>query len=153
MLYHVLYSFHTQLSVLNVIQYITVRTAAASFSALAISLALGPWMVRTLREFQIGQIIRLEGPTSHRPKAGTPTMGGLLILTAAIVPTLLWADLENAYVWIAVLTTAAFGGADQPIPDRRAGFKGQLRKRSARLRPRCRSHWPGQTGGPRRAAR
>ncbi|MGB7217485.1 MAG: phospho-N-acetylmuramoyl-pentapeptide-transferase [Vicinamibacterales bacterium] len=110
MLYHLLYSFHTQLSVLNVTQYITVRTAAASFSALAISLALGPWMVRTLREFQIGQVIRQEGPTSHQPKAGTPTMGGLLILTAAIVPTLLWANLTNAYVWIAVLTTAAFGG-------------------------------------------
>ena len=109
MLYHVLYSFHTQLSVLNVTQYITVRTAAASFSALAISLALGPWMVRTLREFQIGQIIRLEGPASHRPKAGTPTMGGVLILTASIVPTLLWADLGNVYVWIAVLTTLAFG--------------------------------------------
>ncbi|OFV91901.1 MAG: phospho-N-acetylmuramoyl-pentapeptide-transferase [Acidobacteria bacterium RIFCSPLOWO2_12_FULL_65_11] len=109
MLYYLLYSFHTQFSVLNVTQYITVRTAAASFTALAISLALGPWMVRTLREFQIGQVIRQEGPTSHRPKAGTPTMGGLLILTAAIVPTLLWADLTNAYVWIAVLTTAAFG--------------------------------------------
>src|SRR5262249_32972773 len=79
-------------------------------SALAISLALGPWMVRKLREFQIGQVIRQEGPTTHRPKAGTPTMGGLLILTAALVPTLLWADLTNIYVWIAVLTTAAFGG-------------------------------------------
>jgi len=110
MLFHVLYSFRTQLSVLNVTGYITVRTAAASFSALAISLALGPWMVRMLREFQIGQVIRQEGPTSHRPKAGTPTMGGLLILTASIIPTLLWADLTNAYVWVAVLTTAAFGG-------------------------------------------
>jgi phospho-N-acetylmuramoyl-pentapeptide-transferase len=109
MLFHLLYSFHTQLSVLNVTRYITFRTAAASLSALAISLALGPSMVRKLREFQIGQIIRQEGPTSHRPKAGTPTMGGLLILTAALVPTLLWADLTNVYVWIAVLTTASFG--------------------------------------------
>src|SRR5581483_9037023 len=110
MLYHLLYPFHTQLSVLNVTRYITFRTAAASLSALAISLALGPWMVRKLREFQIGQVIRQEGPQTHRPKAGTPTMGGLLILTAALVPTLLWANLTNAYVWIAVLTTAAFGG-------------------------------------------
>jgi phospho-N-acetylmuramoyl-pentapeptide-transferase len=110
MLYHLLYPFHTQLSVLNVTRYITFRTAAASLSALGISLVLGPWMVRRLREFQIGQVIRQEGPTSHRAKAGTPTMGGLLILTAALVPTLLWADLTNAFVWIAVLTTAAFGG-------------------------------------------
>ena len=113
MLYHLLYQFIypqvPQLSVLNVTRYITFRTAAASLSALAISLALGPWMIRKLREFQIGQVIRQEGPSSHRPKEGTPTMGGLLILTASLVPTLLWADLTNVYVWIAVLTTAAFG--------------------------------------------
>ena len=113
MLYHLLFEFiyprAPQLSVLNVTRYITFRTAAASLSALAISLLLGPWMIRKLREFQIGQVIRQEGPTSHRPKAGTPTMGGLLILTAALVPTLLWANLTNIYVWIAVLTTAGFG--------------------------------------------
>jgi phospho-N-acetylmuramoyl-pentapeptide-transferase len=110
MLFHLLYPFHTELSVLNVTQYITFRTAAASLSALAISLILGPWMIHKLRDFQIGQVIRTEGPTTHRPKAGTPTMGGLLILTAALVPTLLWANLTNAYIWIAVVTTAAFGG-------------------------------------------
>src|ERR1700709_427278 len=113
MLYHLLYQWlylsRPQLSVLNVTQYITFRTAPASLTALALSLALGPWMIRKLREFQIGQVIRQEGPTSHQPKAGTPTMGGLLILTAALVPTLLWADLTNVYVWIAVLTTAGFG--------------------------------------------
>ena len=110
MLYHLLYPFHTQLSVLNVTRYITFRTAASTLSALAISLVFGPWLIKKLREFQIGQVIRTEGPQSHRPKAGTPTMGGLLILTAALVPTLLWADLTNAYVWIAVLTTAGYGG-------------------------------------------
>jgi phospho-N-acetylmuramoyl-pentapeptide-transferase len=110
MLYHLLYPFRTDLSVLNVTRYITFRTAAASLSALAISLVLGPWMIRTLHEFQIGQVIRQEGPTTHRPKAGTPTMGGLLILTAAVVPTLLWADLTNVFVWIAMGTTTAFGG-------------------------------------------
>src|SRR5829696_6348218 len=113
MLYHLLYQWlylsRPQLSVLNVTQYITFRTAAASLTALAISLALGPWMVKKLRAFQIDQVIRQEGPTSHRPKAGTPTMGGLLILTAAIVPTLLWARLTNAFIWIAILTTVAFG--------------------------------------------
>jgi phospho-N-acetylmuramoyl-pentapeptide-transferase len=109
MLYYLLYSLRTEISVLNVTQYITFRTAAASLSALAISLVLGPWMVRKLRGFQIGQVIRTDGPTTHKPKAGTPTMGGLLILTATLVPTLLWARLSNVYVWIAVLTTAAFG--------------------------------------------
>ena len=94
---------------LNVTRYITFRTAAATLSALAISLVFGPWLIRKLREFQIGQVIRAEGPQTHRPKAGTPTMGGLLILTAALVPTLLWADLTNVYVWIAVLTTVGFG--------------------------------------------
>jgi phospho-N-acetylmuramoyl-pentapeptide-transferase len=109
MLYNLLFQFHTQITVLNVIQYITFRTAAASLTALVISLLLGPWLIRKLREFQIGQIIRHEGPASHAPKAGTPTMGGLLILTASLVPTLLWADLRNVYIWIAVLATAAFG--------------------------------------------
>ena len=110
LLFHLIYPRAPEPSVLNVTRYITFRTAAASLSALAISLALGPWMIRKLREFQIGQVIRQEGPTSHRPKEGTPTMGGLLILTASLVPTLLWADLTNVYVWIAVLTTSAFCG-------------------------------------------
>ena len=109
MLYHLLFPLHTTFSVLNVTRYITFRTAAASLTALAISLAMGPWLIRMLREFQIGQVIRHEGPATHRTKAGTPTMGGLLILTASLVPTLLWADLTNVYVWIAVVTTAAFG--------------------------------------------
>jgi phospho-N-acetylmuramoyl-pentapeptide-transferase len=109
LLFRVLFSLRQQFSVLNVTRYITFRTAAASLSALAISLLLGPWLVRKLREFQIGQVIRQEGPSSHKPKAGTPTMGGLLILTASLVPTLLWADLTNIYVWIAVGTTAGFG--------------------------------------------
>jgi phospho-N-acetylmuramoyl-pentapeptide-transferase len=109
MLYHLLFPLHPYLNVLNVTRYITFRTAAASLTALAISLIVGPWLIRRLREFQVGQVIRQEGPESHRAKAGTPTMGGLLILTAALVPTLLWADLTNVYVWIAVSATAAFG--------------------------------------------
>jgi phospho-N-acetylmuramoyl-pentapeptide-transferase len=111
MLYHLLPRFDdiAYLGVLNVTRYITFRTAAASLTALAISLLLGPWMIRKLRDFQIGQIIRQEGPQSHRAKAGTPTMGGLLILSSALIPTLLWADLLNPYIWIAVLATAGFG--------------------------------------------
>jgi phospho-N-acetylmuramoyl-pentapeptide-transferase len=96
-------------NVLNVTRYITFRTAAASLTALTISLLLGPWMIRKLREFQIGQVIRQEGPTTHRAKAGTPTMGGLLILSSALTPTLLWADLANPFIWIAILATAGFG--------------------------------------------
>ena len=112
MLFYFLYQLpwlRTQISVLNVVRYITVRTAAATITALALSLILGPWLVRMLREFQIGQIIRQDGPESHRAKSGTPTMGGLLILTATLVPTLLLANLANPYVWIAVLTTLAYG--------------------------------------------
>jgi phospho-N-acetylmuramoyl-pentapeptide-transferase len=97
------------LGVLNVTQYITFRTAAASLTAFAICMLFGPWLIRTLRDFQVGQIIRQEGPQSHRAKAGTPTMGGLLILTSAVVPTLLWADLASPYIWIAVLATIGFG--------------------------------------------
>ena len=110
MLYHLLISLYPQVPVFNVARYITFRTAAASMTALVVSLVLGPWLIRRLHEFQIGQVIRQEGPQSHRAKAGTPTMGGLLILAAALVPTLLWADLTNVYIWIAVLATAAFGG-------------------------------------------
>jgi phospho-N-acetylmuramoyl-pentapeptide-transferase len=109
MLYHLLPELTPYWSVMNVTQYITVRTSAASISAFLLGLVLGPWFIRKLREFQVGQIIRHEGPQSHRAKAGTPTMGGLLILTAALVPTLLWADLTNPYVWVAVVATAACG--------------------------------------------
>ena len=97
------------LPILNVARYITFRTAGASVTALAIGLFLGPWMIQRLRNFQIGQVVRQDGPATHRTKAGTPTMGGLLILTSAIVPTLLWANLSNAFIWIAVIATAAFG--------------------------------------------
>ena len=90
-------------------RFITFRTAAASLSALVISFVVGPWLIKRLREFQIGQVIRQEGPQSHLAKAGTPTMGGLLILAAAVGPTLLWADLSNIYIWIAVLATMFFG--------------------------------------------
>jgi len=112
MLYYLFYELswlRAQLSLVNVVRYITVRTAAAAITALALSLVFGPWLIRKLREFQIGQIIRTDGPESHRAKSGTPTMGGLLILTATLVPTLLWANLRNPYVWIAVLTTLAYG--------------------------------------------
>jgi phospho-N-acetylmuramoyl-pentapeptide-transferase len=94
---------------LNVFRYITVRTAMASLTALLTTLVLGPWVIRRLREMQIGQFIREEGPKSHQSKAGTPTMGGILIVSSTVIPTLLWADLENVYVWLALFTILAFG--------------------------------------------
>jgi phospho-N-acetylmuramoyl-pentapeptide-transferase len=108
-LYYLLPQFEPYIGALNVTRYITFRTAAASLTALGISLVFGPWVIRKLRDFRIGQIIRQEGPESHRAKAGTPTMGGLLILLSAIVPTVLWADLADPYIWIAVLATLGFG--------------------------------------------
>ena len=125
MLYHILYEFlyplnrlWAPLRVLNVFQYITFRTAYASLTALLISLLLGPWLITRLREFQIGQQIREEGPKSHQKKAGTPTMGGVLIVVSIVVPTLLWANLRTRYIWVAVLATiayAAIGFADDYI--------------------------------------
>jgi phospho-N-acetylmuramoyl-pentapeptide-transferase len=109
MLFYLLPKLEPYFGVLNVTRYITFRTAAASLTALAISLMLGPWMIRKLRDFRIGQIIRQEGPESHHAKAGTPTMGGLLILASSILPTLLWTDLTSPYIWIAVLATLGFG--------------------------------------------
>jgi len=109
MIYWLFFRFHDQVSPLRVLQYITFRTMAASLTALLVSLLLGPWMIRRLRAFSVGQVVRTDGPASHKPKAGTPTMGGLLILTSVIVPTLLWARLNNPDVWIAVLATTAFG--------------------------------------------
>jgi phospho-N-acetylmuramoyl-pentapeptide-transferase len=108
-LYSVLYGLRDQVSVLRVVGYLTFRTAIASLTALGVSLLFGPWIIRRLRQFQIGQVVRSDVPAGHRPKAGTPTMGGLLILAAVLIPTLLWADLSNPDIWIAVLSMAGFG--------------------------------------------
>jgi len=104
--YHVLERY---LHALNVFRYITVRTALASLTALSITLLLGPWVIQRLRYLQVGQFIREEGPKSHQAKAGTPTMGGVLIVGSTLIPTLLWGDLENSYVWIAIFTMLVFG--------------------------------------------
>jgi phospho-N-acetylmuramoyl-pentapeptide-transferase len=128
--YHVL---HPYWSPLNVFRYITVRTALASLTALFLSMVLGPWVIRRLRAMQIGQYIREEGPKSHHAKAGTPTMGGVLIVTAIVVPTLLWADLTNGYVWIALVSTlcfAAIGFTDdyrKVVGKRNLGLSGRMK--------------------------
>jgi phospho-N-acetylmuramoyl-pentapeptide-transferase len=93
----------------RVFQYTTFRTAFAALTSLFLCLALGPWLIAKLREFQIGQYIREEGPKSHMKKAGTPTMGGILIIISIVIPTLLWANLVNPYVWISMFSLVSFG--------------------------------------------
>ena len=92
-----------------VFQYITLRGILAAVTALLISLWVGPWMIRRLDRMQIGQAVRGDGPESHLVKSGTPTMGGALILVAIVAGSLLWGSLESRYLWVAVLTTLAFG--------------------------------------------
>jgi phospho-N-acetylmuramoyl-pentapeptide-transferase len=108
-LFHLLYALRGEIKALNVTRYITFRTAVASLTALFLVLFLGPWVIERLRRLQIGQYIREEGPQAHKAKAGTPTMGGVLILVGVLVPTLLWADLTNLKIWIVVFATVAFG--------------------------------------------
>ena len=110
MFFYLYFWLHNQIHLFNLFRYITFRTAAASLTALFLSLILGPWLIRKLREFQVGQYIREEGPKSHQSKAGTPTMGGVLIVLCIIIPTLLWADLANPFVWLVTLVTLAFAG-------------------------------------------
>ena len=93
----------------TVFQYLTLRGILAAGTALAISLLVGPTMIRKLSYHQVGQAVRDDGPQSHLSKAGTPTMGGALILVAIAIATLLWADLSNPYVWVVLLVTGVFG--------------------------------------------
>jgi phospho-N-acetylmuramoyl-pentapeptide-transferase len=105
LLYHILQRYF---SPLNVFRYITVRTVYASLTAMFLGFVFGPWLIRRLREMQIGQFIREEGPQEHQKKAGTPTMGGVLIVLSTAVPTLLWADLTNPFILLALFSLFAF---------------------------------------------
>jgi phospho-N-acetylmuramoyl-pentapeptide-transferase len=107
LLYHVLQKYF---SPLNVFRYITVRTVYASLTAMFLALVFGPWLIRKLRELQIGQYIREEGPQEHKKKAGTPTMGGVLIVLSTAVPVLMWADLANPFVLLSLFALVAFAG-------------------------------------------
>jgi len=110
MLYYLLYEhLYRYISPLRVFRYTTFRTAFASLTALFLCIVLGPWLIHRLRQFQIGQYIREEGPRSHQKKAGTPTMGGVLIIISIVIPTLLWADLRFGYVWVAMAALLGFG--------------------------------------------
>ena len=110
MLYWLLYQkLFPYFRLFRIFRYLTFRTVFASLTALLIGLLIGPYVIDRLREFQIGQYIREEGPQSHQKKSGTPTMGGVLICISILVPTLLWSDLSNPFVWLVMLSTLAFG--------------------------------------------
>ena len=109
MLYKLIYFFHTDLSWLNVFRYITFRTILATLSSLVLIFIFGSWVIQKLRTMQVGQIIREDGPPNHKDKAGTPTMGGCLILPIIMASTLLWADMGNIYVWLILFVIFSYG--------------------------------------------
>ncbi len=108
MLADLLYSFSDQIGAFNVFRYVTVRTAGATVTALTLSLGLGPWLIRRLQRLQIGERIRPDGPSSHLAKAGTPTMGGVLVVASILAGTILWADLGNALIQAAIFATFGY---------------------------------------------
>jgi len=127
MLYHLLYPLHATVSGLNVFRYITFRALAASLTALLVSFLFGPWLIRRLEEANVGQPVRADGPQRHLAKAGTPTMGGTLILFSLVLATLLACDLTNIYVWLVLAVTLAFaviGFADDYTKLRMGNSKG-----------------------------
>ncbi|MFZ0337891.1 MAG: phospho-N-acetylmuramoyl-pentapeptide-transferase [Terracidiphilus sp.] len=142
MLYWLLYEklfpfFHP----FRIFRYLTFRTAFATLTALLIALFIGPWVIEKLREFQIGQYVREDGPQSHLKKSGTPTMGGVLIIIAIVLPTVLWADPANPFIWITVFSTLSFGAigfADDYIK--------VVQRRSLGLTARAKLLWQGLAG-------
>ena len=138
LLYQKLYPFFHPF---RIFRFLTFRTAFASLTALMIALFIGPYVIQKLREFQIGQFIREDGPQSHLKKSGTPTMGGVLIVIAIVLPTILWSDPSNLFVWITVFSTLAFGAigfADDYIK--------VVRRRSLGLTARAKLMWQGLAG-------
>ena len=109
MLYHLLAPLARQHILFNLFNYITFRAAGATVTALLLAFVLGPWIIRKLRERNVGQVVRAEGPASHHEKRGTPTMGGIIIILATVVPTLLWARLDSRYVIVAIVAMLWMG--------------------------------------------
>ena len=109
MLYHIFYPLATNIKLFNIFKYLTFRTIYAMITALIVCFVLGPWVIRKLESLQARQVIRSDGPESHLQKQGTPTMGGVIILAAIVIPTLLWADLTNQYIWITLFITIGYG--------------------------------------------
>ncbi|RMD52279.1 MAG: phospho-N-acetylmuramoyl-pentapeptide-transferase, partial [Nitrospirae bacterium] len=108
MLYELLYSLHGDISVFNVFRYITFRTALSIFTALILSLILGPIVIKKMKRMNYGQTIRDDGPPTHQKKSGTPTMGGIFIVISILISTLLWTDLHNKYIWLMIFSTSGF---------------------------------------------
>jgi phospho-N-acetylmuramoyl-pentapeptide-transferase len=136
MFYHLLYPLAKTIGAFNVFRYVTFRTAGAFLTALLLTMALGPLVIRKLAEMKAGQVVRDDGPKAHLKKAGTPTMGGVLILLAVVAATLLWAQLTNRFIWLALFVTiglGAVGFADDYLKLRRAS--------SAGLSPRQKFFW------------
>ncbi len=125
----------------RVFEYLTTRGIFGILTALALSLVIGPYMIRRLNYHQIGQVVRDDGPESHLSKAGTPTMGGALILISIIVSSLLWADLRNSYVWVVILVTGLFGTIGW-VDDYRKVFE----KNPKGLAPRWKYFWQSVIG-------
>jgi phospho-N-acetylmuramoyl-pentapeptide-transferase len=109
MFYHIFYPLASNVKLFNIFKYLTFRTIYAMITALLVCFVLGPWIIRKLESLQARQVIRTDGPESHLQKQGTPTMGGVMILAAIVIPTLLWADLSNQYVWIVLFITIGYG--------------------------------------------
>jgi phospho-N-acetylmuramoyl-pentapeptide-transferase len=109
MLYHLLFPLHSELNILNVFRYITFRSIGATVTALLIVVLLGPWFIATMKRLQVGQVVRDDGPASHLAKQGVPTMGGMLIIAAMTIGTLLWARLDNLWVWLGLFITLFYG--------------------------------------------
>ena len=109
MLYHIFYPLAANIKLFNIFRYLTFRTIYAMITALVVCFVFGPWIIRKLESLQARQVIRTDGPESHLQKQGTPTMGGVMILAAIVIPTLLWADLSNQYIWTALFITIGYG--------------------------------------------
>lgn len=109
MLYHLFYPLASDMKILNIFKYLTFRSIYAMITALVVCFVLGPWIIRRLEGMQARQVIRTDGPESHLQKQGTPTMGGVMILAAIVIPTLLWADLSNVYVWTTLFIIVGYG--------------------------------------------
>ena len=109
MLYHIFYPLAANVKLFNIFKYLTFRSIYAMITALLVCFVIGPWIIRTLDGLQARQVIRTDGPESHLQKQGTPTMGGVMILAAIIIPTLLWANLTSAYIWMALFITVGYG--------------------------------------------
>jgi len=136
MLYHLLYPLASNVKLFNIFKYLTFRTIYSMITALVVCFVVGPWIIRKLEALQARQVIRTDGPESHLKKQGTPTMGGVMILAAIVVPTLLWADLTNSFVWLVLFVLVGYGAIGF-VDD----YKKVVEKNPKGLSPRQKMFW------------